>query len=108
MVGGVWQLLKEGQFLEATETADEVGKEVEPGLPNITGVSREMVCHHSNTFTGALQITKYYRNIASGGLDGLGIIEWKFNAGRSNPIYKDDIDTVQPKSIRCFIWRRIS
>ena len=104
--GTNWELIKNGLFLEATDNPDQVGVEVEAGLPNITG-----------TLYGVLGF--YYSSsgaITRGGYSNMptryaGVSQndtMYFSANKSNPIYKDDITTVQPNSIRCYMWRRVS
>lgn len=106
--GGVWQLLKEGQFLEATETAEEVGKEIEPGLPNITGSYDSLIQAYNKGKTGAFSnSTEYSYEYHGFNRYNDPCTNLKMDASLSNPIYGNS-STVQPKSIRCFIWRRIS
>lgn len=40
--------------------------------------------------------------------EGQGYYGIGFNASRCNPIYRDDVNTVQPPAIMVFFWRRIA
>ena len=65
------------------------------GLPNIKGACS--IAEQIQDFKGAfynLGQSWAHASGYSGGSPGLG-----FDASRSNPIYSDNVDTVQPKSI---------
>ena len=129
-LGTAWNKLKNGIFLEATdgivtEHIDETdpanpvttytGKAVEtetlPGLPNLTGgASRLAGASLPGTYEGAL----YYKGeevVAFGfvgNASGAAIERLFFDASKSSPIYKNDVNCVQPHSIAAIMWQRIS
>ena len=93
--------LSDGRFLEGSDTS---GEYVEAGLPNITG---ELVSLNAGTsnfkdtefINGAFSATSKWNTVSgSGNMDSYG--EVSFDASKSNAIYSDDVDTVQPKSLR--------
>ena len=112
--GTKWQLIKDGIFLEATQDINQVGKNVEAGLPDVQGGCSGYMYFgrnnaYFNTAIGAFKLAGDTFTEAYGGGDGYG------NAARSgfifrlsygNPIFGKS-DTVQPHSIRCFMWQRI-
>lgn len=103
--GTTWEKIKEGIFLEATETADSIGTEKEAGLPNITGTIGNWP---SVSGRGTGTFKNYYAGNISG-YGGAGSYTYYYgdiDASRSNPIYGNS-ETVQPHSITCFIWKRI-
>ena len=84
--------LCDGRFLEGSDTS---GEYVEAGLPNITGT----VC----AYEGDVSPNGAFYKVSGGrcpttGWAGRETIH--FDASKSNPIYSDDVDTVQPKSLR--------
>lgn len=115
--GTTWEKIKSGIFLEATTDAGQVGKEIGAGLPNTKGkitcsifaagkmqglFSDAIGClgiedKNSSSITLAQGISGHYT-------EGRTMI---INLNLASPIYKDDCKTVQPHSIRCFIWQRI-
>ena len=101
--GGSWVLIEDGRFLEATTQADG-GTKVEPGLPNITGSihSWARVFAHS----GAFWQERDWDN-GNNGWSGGGNHTIDFSAAKSNPIYGNS-NTVQPASIKCYVWHRVS
>ena len=83
---------------------DQVGVEVEAGLPNITG---GWGCGGNNV-SGAFSISTnwgYYVSDRPGTFCPQGYIS--FNASKCSNIYGKS-DTVQPASIKVFMWRRVS
>lgn len=111
--GGTWSKVTEGYFLQATETAANVGNTVSAGLPNITGYAFQRSTNYNTsniTWTGggALSVS----NDTTGTADGLsqvnGAVARKrvdFNASSSNSIYGNST-TVQPPAILVYIWHR--
>ena len=100
--GTTWEKIKEGIFLEATEVARDVGTEKEAGLPNITGTAYNIQgvnygCDGAFTKT-ALGNASWSGNIA-------GYHNLHFNASRSSAVYGKST-TVQPHSVKTFIWKR--
>ena len=100
--GTTWEKIKEGIFLEATEVAGDVGTEKEAGLPNITGSFAPFCTDGAN---GA-----FTKSGGSNGWVGSGPYVHRtisLNASRSSAVYGKS-DTVQPHSVKTFIWKRIS
>lgn len=105
--GGTWTKIEAGRFIEATTTAAQVAGTVEPGLPNITGeVYGDEVTRDTNvTYTGAFSATGKNGNFAGGGYNYFLPNGFKLDASVSSPIYGNST-TVQPKSIKAYVWRR--
>lgn len=113
LFGGTWSAIESGYFLEATTTAGQGGQTVEAGLPNITGQAQMSVIYTSDLFVhdtnGALSsnttgdIKKLYSvEVAENQPTGI-----RFDASKSNSIYGNST-TVQPKSIKYYMWERVS
>ena len=100
--GTTWELIKEGIFLEATEVAGDVGTEKEAGLPNITGTIGNQTGGY--TPSGAFYIG-YKQNwqCITQQISERGDIF--MDASRSSAVYGKS-ETVQPHSIKTFIWKR--
>ena len=104
-MGGVWEVIKEGIFLEATEDNTKVGTEIEAGAPNITGTYDRVQCYKQGGGTGAFTGSNYTQTAAwTGNINGCYILN--FDASKSNPIYGKS-DTIQPHAIKCKFHRRI-
>ena len=94
--------LCDGRFLEGSDTS---GEYVEAGLPNIEGsvgylksvANKDL----TNEWNGAFKWTTYSAtsNIPSQ-TNSANSYDLEFDASKSNAIYSDDVDTVQPKSLR--------
>jgi len=92
----------EGRFLQGTNGTSST---VAAGLPNITGKMGGESGLHGYAATSAL----YAIGGGDGGFwgAGSGATTFGFDASRSSPVYRNDIDTVQPKAytvryyIRC-------
>ena len=106
-VGTSWEKIKSGLFLEATEDSDEVGNEMEPGLPNITAWSQFF--HFPVTWTyGSFVGGNYGPAVGGGGYEGRRFMaEISLDASVSSAVYGRS-EVVQPASIRCFMWKRVS
>ena len=104
--GGTWTKIEAGRFIEATATAGQVGTNVAAGLPNITGTwgFARGAFGSQYSATGAFRYTPR-GSTQPAGESGAGDGELDFNASRSSTIYGNS-STVQPKSIRAFVWRR--
>lgn len=120
--GTTWEKIKSGIFLEATTDINQVGKEIEAGIPNIKGMFVSLFrVTNIGLASGAFKNYLYGgpANVASGSNNAnANTLEFSANYNTINhenrvdnsravKIYKDDCDTVQPHSIRCFIWQRI-
>lgn len=114
--GGTWSKVTEGYFLQATETAANVGTTVAAGLPNITGsITASTNAYYQSAFendgtitkTGAFTDTTFAsRNgfpDASSNYSSLSSLN--FDASDSNSIYGNST-TVQPPAILVYIWHR--
>lgn len=94
--------LCDGRFLEGSDTS---GEYVEAGLPNITGnvgyLKSVANTDLTNEWNGAFKWTTYSAssNIPSQ-TSSANTYDLEFDASKSNAIYSDDVDTVQPKSLR--------
>jgi hypothetical protein len=104
--GTTWEKIKEGIFLEATEVAADVGTEKEAGVPNITG----SVNFHMNAMsivTGAFYAGDSYtfEFTPKSGTNYNKYCKFYFDASRSSAVYGKS-DTVQPHSVKAFIWKR--
>ena len=106
-----WQLIEEGRFLQATTNSSRVGEKVIAGLPNITG---EFGTGGASKMLYGTSTKGVFQNVdqigqsgaLSNGLnDRVGHI--RFNASLSNKIYGRS-NTVQPDSIRVYMWQRIA
>lgn len=114
--GGTWVKINAGYFLEATETANEVGTTRSAGLPNITGAMTSLnwdnaVGIYGMGLSGAFIKNETYprgRVLAEDNYWGAGTNNASllaFNANQSNSIYGNST-TVQPKSTLCYMWER--
>lgn len=115
--GTTWEKIKSGIFLEAAEDAEQVGKEIKAGIPNLNGkIDGSNTSHLSQVFgdlgidtpttppfylIGGTQAGTPDSSLSHYLARGIG-----FNASLSHRVYQDDCDTVQPHSIRAFMWRR--
>lgn len=102
-----WVKISSGKFLENTTDAGQVGVEVAAGLPNIYGWistgDKGMTTRSGGAFTnGSTRSGRTCSQVANSGADWC---DWHFNASNSNAIYGRS-STVQPSSIKCFIWKR--
>lgn len=112
--GGTWEKISEGNFLEATEVAENVGTATEAGLPNITGeIGRQNGTEFIKNSGGqkvqsgcldtkSYNTTKYLNETNGSATRATSIV---IDASNSNSIYGNS-ETVQPKSIKVFMWKR--
>lgn len=109
--GTKWELLEEGLFIEATQNNSQVGIKTPAGLPDITGTTSSHVGNNVylwNNTDGAFysdEIIGAYDPVYDGNIKRTKTKKIRFSASRSNIIYGRS-NTVQPHSIRCFIWKR--
>lgn len=118
--GTKWKLLKEGLFLEATQQIQQIGKEIEAGLPPLRGkIDGSNNAPYVETFgeipsTGVVVTPPFYiitglQGATTGdGKNGPRVRGIGFDASLSHRIYRDNCDTVQPHSVKAFIWIRIA
>lgn len=109
--GTKWELLEEGLFIEATQNNSQVGIKTPAGLPDITGTTSSHVGNNVylwNNTDGAFysdKIINAYDPVNDDNIKRTKTKNIRFSASRSNIIYGRS-NTVQPHSIRCFIWKR--
>lgn len=106
--GGSWQSIASERVLMGVSSSHGAGSTVSAGLPNITGVLKDLVVSgHFNESTGAFK-----RSHASGFSQQTSSSDWmtwadaQFYASDSNSIY-GNASTVQPAAYYVYIWRRI-
>ena len=99
---GTWEKVSSGRVLQGASGSQKAGNTVEAGLPNITGEFTGGCGSSSGAFA--------HKTNTSGGQDGGSYRESinTFDASRSNPIYKDNCNTVQPPAYLVNIWRRVA
>lgn len=105
--GGSWQSIASERVLMGVSSSHGAGSTVSAGLPNITGVLKDLVVSgHFNESTGAFK-----RSHASGFSQQTSSSDWmtwadaQFYASDSNSIY-GNASTVQPAAYYVYIWRR--
>ena len=115
--GTKWQLIKDGIFLEATQDINQVGKETEAGLPDLhanirlttfNGNSVNIINYLNDNDKGMASVRGYSRihQVDISKTNYRGGDELQLRASQENATYGKS-DTVQPHSIRCFMWQRI-
>lgn len=100
---GTWEKVAVGLCLQGATGSQVPGETVEAGLPNITG--RFYVGRSKNSSEGAFvkEAQSGYFSNREGASDGG---RYRFDASRSNPVYKDDVNTVQPPAYLVNVWKR--
>lgn len=105
--GGSWQSIASERVLMGVSGSHGAGSTVSAGLPNITGVLKDLVVSgHFNESTGAFK-----RSHASGFSQQTSSSDWmtwadaQFYASDSNSIY-GNASTVQPAAYYVYMWRR--
>lgn len=109
LFGGTWESIASERVLMGVSSSHGAGSTVSAGLPNITGVLKDLfVSGRFNQSTGAFK-----RSSASAfsektdRSDWLGWAEAQFYASDSNSIYGNS-STVQPAAYYVYMWRRIA
>ena len=107
LFGGTWESIASERVLMGVSSSHGAGSTVSAGLPNITGVLKDLfVSSHFNQSTGAFK-----RSSVSGfsektdSSDWLGWADAQFYASDSNSIYGNS-STVQPAAYYVYMWRR--
>lgn len=107
LFGGTWESIASERVLMGVSSSHGAGSTVSAGLPNITGVLKDLfVSGNFNQSTGAFK-----RSSASGfsektdRSDWLGWADAQFYASDSNSIYGNS-STVQPAAYYVYMWRR--
>lgn len=107
LFGGTWESIASERVLMGVSSSHGAGSTVSAGLPNITGVLKDLfVSGNFNQSTGAFK-----RSSASAfsqqtdRSDWLGWADAQFYASDSNSIYGNS-STVQPAAYYVYMWRR--
>lgn len=107
LFGGTWESIASERVLMGVSSSHGAGSTVSAGLPNITGVLKDLfVSGHFNQSTGAFK-----RSSASGFSEKTVRSDWlvwadaQFYASDSNSIYGNS-STVQPAAYYVYMWRR--
>lgn len=100
---GEWEKLATGKTLWNDNTPD--GREIEAGLPNITGNFSAQVGETNQTKNGAFYNNGEYTFCDSGRSQSAFPNGFGFNASRCSSIYGKS-DTVQPPAIAVSMWKR--
>ena len=105
--GTTWEKIASGKYIRATEDANQVGAEVEAGIPNIKfGFDGASNCTRFTNLTGIAK-SSGTNTIDVGGASSTAQAGIRVSASDASPVYKDDAMTVTPESIDAFIWKRI-
>lgn len=107
LFGGTWESIASERVLMGVSSSHGAGSTVSAGLPNITGVLKDLfVSSHFNQSTGVFK-RSYCSNFSqqTDRSDWLGWAEAQFYASDSNSIY-GNASTVQPAAYYVYMWRR--
>ena len=105
--GTTWEKIAAGKYIRATEDANQVGADVEAGIPNIKfGFDGASNCTRFTNLTGIAK-SSGTNTIDVGGASSTAQAGIRVSASDASPVYKDDAMTVTPESIDAFIWKRI-
>lgn len=97
---GTWEKVSEGRVLQGVSGSQTAGETLEAALPNIKGSVSSQNSNIGGAFSRGAYATKF-------SYDGSGAFyRAELNASKSNPIYKDDCNTVQPPAYLVNIWKR--
>lgn len=107
LFGGTWESIASERVLMGVSSSHGAGSTVSAGLPNITGVLKDLfVSGHFNQSTGAFKRSSASRfSEKTDSSDWLGWAEAQFYASDSNSIYGNS-STVQPAAYYVYMWRR--
>lgn len=107
LFGGTWESIASERVLMGVSSSHGAGSTVSAGLPNITGVLKDLfVSGHFNQSTGVFK-RSYCSSFdqQTDRSDWLGWAEAQFYASDSNSIYGNS-STVQPAAYYVYMWRR--
>lgn len=107
LFGGTWESIASERVLMGVSSSHGAGSTVSAGLPNITGVLKDLfVSGHFNQSTGVFK-RSYCSHFSqqTDSSDWLGWAEAQFYASDSNSIY-GNASTVQPAAYYVYMWRR--
>ena len=103
--GGEWELLEEGYALWTTTSDNTGGSKISAGLPNITGHMNNAVSDQVSGATGAFVPSKGSIGFSGGSINWYSL-DFDANRGASVKGIYGNSKTVQPPSIRVYVWRR--
>lgn len=107
LFGGTWESIASERVLMGVSSSHGAGSTVSAGLPNISGVLKDLfVGGHFNQSTGVFK-RSYCSSFSqkTNSSDWLGWAEAQFYASDSNSIY-GNASTVQPAAYYVYMWRR--
>lgn len=107
LFGGTWESIASERVLMGVSSSHGAGSTVSAGLPDITGVLKDLfVSGHFNQSTGVFK-RSYCSSFdqQTDRSDWLGWAEAQFYASDSNSIYGNS-STVQPAAYYVYMWRR--
>lgn len=107
LFGGTWESIASERVLMGVSSSHGAGSTVSAGLPDITGVLKDLfVGGHFNQSTGVFK-RSYCSSFSqkTNSSDWLGWAEAQFYASDSNSIY-GNASTVQPAAYYVYMWRR--
>lgn len=107
LFGGTWESIASERVLMGVSSSHGAGSTVSAGLPNISGVLKDLfVSGHFNQSTGVFK-RSYCSSFSeqTDHSDWLGWAEAQFYASDSNSIY-GNASTVQPAAYYVYMWRR--
>lgn len=107
LFGGTWESIASERVLMGVSSSHGAGSTVSAGLPDITGVLKDLfVGGHFNQSTGVFK-RSYCSHFSqqTDSSDWLGWAEAQFYASDSNSIY-GNASTVQPAAYYVYMWRR--
>lgn len=107
LFGGPWESIASERVLMGVSSSHGAGSTVSAGLPNITGVLKDLfVSGHFNQSTGVFKRSHCSSfDQQTDRSDWLGWAEAQFYASDSNSIYGNS-STVQPAAYYVYMWRR--
>lgn len=107
LFGGTWESIASERVLMGVSSSHGAGSTVSAGLPNITGVLKDLfVSAQFNQSTGAFKRSSVGRfSERTNSSDWLGWAAAQFYASDSNSIYGNS-STVQPAAYYVYMWRR--
>lgn len=106
-LGGTWEKLPEGYAIWTASSG--AGGTIAAGLPNIKGtLSGFDQGNGTGTYAEGALDYQYNSDWKSGTIHKPGSkIGIKFDASKSNTIYRDNVTTVQPPAYKVYAYRRI-
>lgn len=107
LFGGTWESIASERVLMGVSSSHGAGSTVSAGLPNISGVLKDLfVSGHFNQSTGVFK-RSYCSSFSeeTSHSDWLGWADAQFYASDSNSIYGNS-STVQPAAYYVYMWRR--